>query len=396
MKTISNLNITMLGGFQIIYNDHILSDNINRSKMSWTLLEYLITFRKEDISQSNLLETLWPDASNSNPVGALKTLMHRVRKLLETLNYPEELIIQRKGSYAWNPEIPCTIDIDKFEELYEQSMILEANDPKKLETLLLAIDLYKGDFLPKTNSEAWVIPLHAYYHSLYLMLVHNALDIFHNQKLYLAAAELSGKALSIDPYDEKLYYHHIVSLYQSGNQAAAIKQYNYVTALFYDKFGVTPSNDLKSLYRTIIQTRKSLETDLDIIKEQLNESLHTGAFFCEYEIFKDIYQLELRTLDRSGDSVFIGLITLSFDLDNIPDTSIQTRIMKHLKDCICHSLRKGDVFARYSVLQYILLLPTISLENANLVLTRIKNNFLKENKAKNTHFLFSLRPITSK
>lgn len=386
----------MLGEFQIIYGDRILSENVNRSKMSWTLLEYLITYRKEDLSQKNLLETLWPDASNHNPIGALKTLMHRVRKLLETLQYPNDnLIIQRNGTYAWNPDIPCTVDVDEFENLYKQATALNSNDPKRLDLILQAIDLYKGDFLPKTNLETWCIPLHAYYHSLYIALVHEALDIFHNKKLYLAAAELSGLALTIDSYDEKFYYHHIFSLYQSGNQQGAIKQYNFATTLFYEKFGINPSDDLKALYRTIIQTRKSLETDLDIIKEQLNESANTGAFFCEYEFFKDIYQLELRTLDRSGDSVFIGLITLSFDPDNTPDISIQTRIMTRLQSCISQSLRKGDVFARYSILQYILLLPTISLENANLVLTRIKHNFLKDNKAKSTNFSFSLRPIAA-
>ena len=46
--------------------------------------------------------------------------------------------------------------------------------------------------------------------------------------------------------------------------------------------------------------------------------------------------------------------------------------MDDLLDVICGSLRKNDVVSRLSVSQYILLLPTQTLENAYAVLDRIK------------------------
>lgn len=51
--------------------------------------------------------------------------------------------------------------------------------------------------------------------------------------------------------------------------------------------------------------------------------------------------------------------------------------MDKLADCIQGTLRRGDVVAKYSISQYILLLPTSSAENGNLALGRILDRFLE-------------------
>ena len=51
--------------------------------------------------------------------------------------------------------------------------------------------------------------------------------------------------------------------------------------------------------------------------------------------------------------------------------------MEVLRASIQRSLRSGDVFTRYSTTQYLILLPTASYENAELVLKRITGVFQK-------------------
>ena len=51
--------------------------------------------------------------------------------------------------------------------------------------------------------------------------------------------------------------------------------------------------------------------------------------------------------------------------------------MGHLGDATTNSLRHGDVYTRYSVSQYLILLPSASYENGKMVMQRIIRNYKK-------------------
>ena len=271
MKEQKIMRITMLGEFQIQCGDILITDQNSRSKKPWNLLEYLITFREKELSQYDLIEMLWPEEDSDNPAGALKTLLHRVRKILDPIKAMgmEDLIVQRRGTYSWNNTINFHVDVDDFEQSYKKALSLNTSDPERLKLLLQTIHMYKGDFLPKSASEAWVVPINTYYHSLYLEIVHAAISQLEEQHDYNQICDICRTAINIDPYDEQLYYRFISALYESGNQHAAIQQYEYSTDLFLHKLGITPSNELKALYRKIIKTSKRLETDLGAIEAEL-------------------------------------------------------------------------------------------------------------------------------
>ena len=81
-QTVS-VTVSMLGGFCLEVGGQVLTDQINRSLKLWNVLCYLILHRDRDVTQSELMELLWPEDNSSNPVNALKTLLYRVRALLE-------------------------------------------------------------------------------------------------------------------------------------------------------------------------------------------------------------------------------------------------------------------------------------------------------------------------
>ncbi len=386
--------ISMLGEFTISVGTNSISDQSNHSKKIWNLLEYLIIHRNKEVSQNELIELLWDDEEGSNPTGALKTLVHRARALLKSLDYKEEqIILQRRGTYSWNPEILCIVDVDEFERLHKEGSNGKDKD-EKLKKYYQAFALYKGDFLPKTSFEPWIVPINAYYHSLYLKLVHELIELLEDAKEYSKMIEICSQAISIDPYDEDIHYHLILSLYRSGNQRAAIQQYSTTTDLLFSKFGVTPSDELKLLYREILKTSKHIENDLETIKSNLKEhKKENGAFFCEYEFFKDIYRLEARAAERTGNSIYLCLITILTVSGNTPELSLLNKSMDQLKVTIIDSLRLSDIFSRYSISQYILMLPTTSYETGEMVLKRIEKGFSKLNKNKRIVLNYKLQPL---
>lgn len=387
--------VNMLGEFAIRVGDKVISDQANHSKKMWNILEYLIAFRKKEISQNDLIDLLWEDEGSANPNGALKTLMHRVRNLLKTLEADDmNFIVQSRRTYAWNNSLTCIIDTDEFENLYKEGLAVTSDDDLRLAKFRKAISIYKGDFLPKTSHETWVAPLAAYYHTMYLKLVKDTIDLLAKKHEFEDIANICWQAITIDQFDEDLHYQLIYALYRSNNQHAALKQYSTTTDLFFEKFGITPSEKLQALYKEIVKTSKDIETDLNTIKNNLREQQKkSGAFYCEYEFFKDIYRLEARSAERTGNSIYLCLMTITNLTGSQPPLNNLKKAMDKLKTCIFNSLRSSDIFSRYSVSQYILMLPTTSYESGERVLKRIVAEFQKANRNDRIILQYKLQPL---
>ena len=95
-KTIS---VSLLGGFALEVDGVSLTDDINRSLKLWSVLAYLTLHRDRAVPQSEFIELFWPDDHSSNPVNALKTLLYRIRAMLEPLFGPDiqPILAQRGG-----------------------------------------------------------------------------------------------------------------------------------------------------------------------------------------------------------------------------------------------------------------------------------------------------------
>jgi len=374
------LKVHMLGEFSLTLGPKTINDQSNRSKKVWTLLEYLIAFRDREISQNDLIDLLWPDGETINPAGTLKTLLHRARAAISELGFcgGKELVVSLRGTYAWNTGVPMEVDADLFDAACRAAGTAEDRE-EKLDAMFRAVSLYRGDFLPRSAAETWVVPISAYYHAQYLKIVHETLTLLNAENRSDEIISICQKAVVIDPYDESLHQALILALAETGQQQAALQHYEYVTELFFKQFGVTPSPELTSLYREIVRTNNELETDLNVIKQDLAESTRKpGAFFCEYEFFKDIYNLSSRSCARSGQVIQIALITVTGSGGEPLPQKALNQAMDHLNEIVACSLRRGDVFCRYSVPQFLLMLPSSNFEDGDMVLRRILRNYRKK------------------
>ena len=144
MGTDSPLYINMLGEFTLRYGENVISDQEGRSKKLWLLIEYLVTFRGKEISQNDLIDLLWPDDSNGNPANTLKTLVHRARTMVAGLEYEntKNIIIYRRGTYAWNDKLNMVVDLDVFEENIQNAGQKDISIEQKLDYLTNAISIY--------------------------------------------------------------------------------------------------------------------------------------------------------------------------------------------------------------------------------------------------------------
>lgn len=375
----NKLRIVMFGEFSISYNDNTISEHSKRSKKLWLLLQYLAVHHDRAIPQSELIDILSGEDEGANPASALKTQIHRLRDILSELKCELPIIVCINGAYCINPEIETEIDVEIFEKAFKSAT--DANDPtEKLRLILEAVNIYSGDFLSKSAYESWVVSLNTYYRSIYGKAVKIAIELLSKAGKLHDIIAICSKATAINPYDEFVHYSHIKALAELGEQESAKKQYEIVTDFMMNKFGITPSKELMELYDTTIKTSKSIQPDIDVVVADLKDKMPVaGAFFCEYQIFKHLYQLEMRDAQRTGASVNVCLLTVCDSNGEIPSQNPLNKAVQRLQDCISRSLRGSDIFARYSVSQFVVLLLNTNEQNGSIIMKRIEKAFRREN-----------------
>ena len=108
------------------------------------------------------------------------------------------------------------------------------------------------------------------------------------------------------------------------------------------------------------------------MNEWRNNADYAGAYFCEYEVFKNIYQVLARTAPRTGQSIFLALFTLTEERPEPPDSG-----MDCLFQAIHDATRRCDVFARFSAVQYIVLFTADAIQNCETAARRIADAYIQ-------------------
>ena len=391
---VKTVQVTTLGGFRLQVDQQVLSDEINRSQKLWNVLCYLIVHRDRNVPQSELIELFWGEEHRSPPSNALKTLLYRVRSLLEPL-FPDgpEPILSQRVSYSWNPAIACTVDAESMEALCRQASA-SGTAQKRTALYRQAVGLYRGDFLPKLDTQMWVVSLSAHYHALFLEAVKSYAALLEQAQTYEEMAELCTRASQLDPLDESLHILIVRALLRQGKDAAALSHYEAATDLLYRNLGVRPSEELRELYREIMATEESLETDLEVIQGHLKETAaRPGAFVCEYGFFREAYRLEARRAARNGACGQVALITGSLPDGSMPPLHVLTATMDQLLTVLSGNLRRGDVVSRYSTSQYVILLPAANFEDSTMVMDRIVSAYSRQYRRNYLKLSYKIREL---
>ncbi len=123
-------------------------------KAPLALLKLLIALGGKNVSQSQVMDWLWPDADGDAAYRSLKMTLSRLRKIVQR----EDAILFSDGTLSINSNI-CWVDSLSFGCLMKQVEIetLHGKSAKSQELAERASRLYKGEFLPH-NNESWVLP----------------------------------------------------------------------------------------------------------------------------------------------------------------------------------------------------------------------------------------------
>lgn len=390
------LQVQMLGQFTLRYGDRTISDSDDRSRRVWSLLAYMLYNHGRSFAQEELIHLYWSNGEKSaDPGNALKSIFHRIRTALDKLQPGlGRLLIRRKaGRYFWNNVMPLSLDIEDFEAHFHAAEAA-GDDDVRLAEYQAALALYAGDPLPRMTDEIWTIPIVAYYHSLYTRAAAGAIELLEKQERTAEAVALCRRAIHIEPYQEDLYEHLMRGLLRTGDMKGAMSVYEEMSEQLFAHFGVMPSETLRTLYRQATRTVNDRTLTMDEVCSQLEEPApHGGAMVCEYDFFKILYRSEVRSIARNGHSANICLLSVSGkDGEMLARRSLDPA-MNNLQVLVQNNLRRGDVIARCSISQYIILLPQANYENSRMVADRLVSAFYRRYPHSPARLRYTVQPL---
>ena len=391
------IRIQMMDHFMIYIDEKEADQLALKSKKGAALIQYLILNEGAPVPNQKILNALWDEEKSSNPENALKTLVSRLRTLLNQID-PElgQCIVSDRGAYHWKCLEGMTVDLYEIDAIFTR--LSERNVPlEEQETLYSELmKKYEGDLLQHSDQNGWALAKATTLHNKYVEAVYAYIELLKDRGQHAEIVTVCRRALDVDAFDDRLHMELMSALIKTNRTGEAMVQYKHVVQLNYRYLGVQPSKELQDFYQQIVSAGKAMDVNLDSIRDELRESGgQGGAFVCEYSVFKEIFNLQARNMERLGATMFLAIIMVSPYNDEEIDAMRQDNMMNELMDILRNKLRKGDMITRFAPNVFALLLPTVNYSTAAMVLDRIKQAFYRSFPNSNISFNYRVGPLLS-
>lgn len=382
-----NVQIRLLGDFDILVNGVRQNNLAAKSRKGVSLMEYLILQRGRAVSVQRLIRELWSGSRYEGPESALKTMVSRFRALLNSISPGlGGCIVSEQGAYRWVSGTTVHVDVLDMLELLE-SVHADSTREERIECYRQVLELYHGDMYQTGDISNGAMQVN-WLHREYLHAIYAWIELLKETEEYEEICRICRRAVQVDELDEQLHIEMIRAMVQMNNTSEAISEYKRVTSMSQqDKY-------LDADYQQLMDTGDMISQKLNTIRDDLNDenAQHNGPFFCEYDVFKEIYCIQRRTMERLGSTMFLGVIMIGNPDDAI---SVVTResMMAALCEIIRNNLRKGDIVTRTAPAVFAMLLPTVSYSTCTTVMERIESLFYEEYPNKSIILSFRFTPL---
>lgn len=372
-----NVRIQIMGNYLIFIHEQRVENPLLRSRKGSALILLLILHRGEPVPNQQLLHSLWSDNIVTNPENALKTLVSRVRTMLNRMYKGlGDCLVSDRGAYHWGQRDDVCVDYLELMDLFDA--VEQERDPEQKQAMYARlIKLYQGD-LYQTGSLEEEAKCSAQLHRRYLDAVYDYISLLWKQDASEEISAVCRTALEVDSFDDQLHIELMKAMVHQNHVSDAMSEYRHTTNMNYRYRGVEPSVGMQDFYSQLSHARHAIRRDLNVIRDELNRNEgERGALVCEYPVFKEVYSLQMRNLERLGTSMFLGLITIGEGDEGRMGQFRMNNIMMGLTEILRDNLRKGDIITRFAPNTTALLLPTVNYETGAMVLERIRRLFYK-------------------
>lgn len=249
----NRLEIYLLGGLQIRYNDHLVTELVSRKAEA--LLVY-VACNQRPYPREVLADFFWEDRTQSQATGNLRVVLNSLRRILKPF------VTIDRHSVAINRQSHLWVDVLAFEGLladFVQTTVVGTElPPAVVEQIEAALALYRGEFLAgffirqAPLFDEWARIERERFHILATKAL-QALSLH-----YLATQQYSlginavERWLHLDLLSEEAHRTLMLLLAEDGHRSAALQHYERIADLFQQELGNAPSAETEALYHQIL------------------------------------------------------------------------------------------------------------------------------------------------
>ncbi len=378
MEQFETLYVQMFGNFQMRYAGRPLTGEKLRDTYFTSLMQILLHNVSDGVSRNYLEDVLLGDRDIENRHQALQTIVYKAKKKLKKMGLPDEnYIALKKGVYYWTPAIPVSEDAAVFDGLYRQAKESESEE-EQMELYLEACYKYRGEFLSTYTSVLWASAEARRYLKQFCECAENAAAILRKREDWDRLEKLGRYASETVPFSDWEGF-TMEALMESGRYSEASKLYADTVDNYLKERGVLPSAKImETMEKLGNQMQHSYEV-LDQIQQHLMEEPGEGegGYQCSYPVFRGIYQMINRMMERGGQSVYLMLCTLVDSKGNpMKEGERLEELSVRLGEAIRVSVRHGDIINQYGSGQFLVLLINTTREDCDIIEDRINRKFI--------------------
>ncbi|WP_455684082.1 AfsR/SARP family transcriptional regulator [Thomasclavelia sp.] len=373
------LKVKLLGGLKITNGKVEFPYEKKRSAQVDLLIVFLIINRNKSITNLQLIDYLWPNGNSDKPEGALRNLVYRARKEMKQFFEDSDCIKSKGRRYFWNLDVGCKVDYEDLLKLCNK--VEKENDPhQKYEICLDLIAKYHGEILPELNYNDWVMDINNTLSRNCMEAILNTLLVLANHNQYEEILQICNHQNCLRLMDMRLYEIQLYAYYKTNKIDIGLSFYRKVVDYYYSKYGIGVSHRLKEIYEMLLDTSSSTQIGVEELEKSLAcDNNEENTFYCDFDVFKNIYQINIRSARRSMKARILALLTI-IDTSNSLDEKSMNYEADILRDVISNSLRKNDVFSKFNMTQYSLILASPDLEGAQIAVNRITSRYNEKKK----------------
>lgn len=230
------LKIYTLGRFEIFKDGAPLQYSRKAPHKLLAALKAIIAFGGEDISESRLADSLWPDEGGETARDTLATTIHRLRKLLGDA----DAILVNEGKISLNFE-RVWLDAKAFDVAASSS---EAMCDK-------AMQLYRSNFLPGDTDTPWSTLMRERLRSKFIRATKHRVSELVNDNQHQLAIDYLQRGLDADSLTEEFYQGQMSAYLALGRHAEGLAVYRRLRQNLSVILSIQPSTESEAIHRSL-------------------------------------------------------------------------------------------------------------------------------------------------
>jgi DNA-binding SARP family transcriptional activator/predicted ATPase/TolA-binding protein len=197
--------------------------------------------------RESLAGLLWGNKSDERARGNLRKALSNLRRLVG------ESVLVSGQTVTFNRDAVACLDVAVF----EAALAINQANPENLTALAAAVEEYRDDFLTGfTVEEAlpfeeWLLVERERLRRLVIQALYRLGAAYTARGEYAAGIEVTSRLLALEPWQEEAHRQMMTLLARSGQQAAALAQYETCRRILARELGVEPLPETQALYRRL-------------------------------------------------------------------------------------------------------------------------------------------------